>query len=136
MNRKERIKHDHAHRKPGVALSQIEVGELMRAWIENVYASRLTIDLRYKLHEWNRPVRALLAQRNRAASDAMWADDYLRARELMMKNGLPDYVTSPFQGPGRELRKNRKEMQANTLTRSLVKVDAQKRNGTHWQTVK
>jgi hypothetical protein len=119
-----------------VSLSPIEVGELMRAWIENVYSSRLTPALAQKLHESWRPVRALLAQRNRNASEAMWADDYLRAREILLASGLPDFLPSNVSEPRRAVRQNQKAMQAQTLTRAVLKSESQQHSGSHWQTVK
>ena len=107
----------------------------MRAWMENVYVSRLTPELFRKMDERRKPVRAMLAQRNRDASEAMWNDDYLRARELLLANGLPDWILLDNEAR-RKTARNRKEMQANALSTSVLKIEAQKYNGTHWNTVK
>lgn len=118
-----------------IKLTPIEVGEIMRAWMENVNVSRLTPELSRKMDERRRPVRAMLAQRNRKASEAMWNDDYLRARELLLANGLPDWILLDNEA-ARKTARNRKEMQANALSTSVLKIEAQKYNGTHWSTVK
>lgn len=119
-----------------IKLEPTEVGELLRAWMEDVLILRLTSSLAAKFGPPHQPVRAALAQRNRKASDALWADDYLAARDILVRHGLCDDFVSPLNEPRTATRKNQKEMQALTLGRRANVVERQKINGTHWSTVK
>lgn len=119
-----------------IRLEAIEVGEIMRAWMENVSVERLTPELSKKLNESSRPVRAMLAQRNRKASDAMWDDDYMTARAELLANGLPDWVQTQAVEIRRMARKNQKRMQARGLGNAISARLMQQGNGTHWGTVK
>jgi hypothetical protein len=119
-----------------IRLEAIEVGEIMRAWMEDVSVDRLTPDLAKKINEVRRPVRAMLAQRNRKASDAMWDDDYMTARSELLANGLPDWVQTQVVEIRRMARKNQKRMQARGLGNAISTRLMQQGNGTHWGTVK
>lgn len=119
-----------------IRLEAIEVGEIMRAWMEDVWVDRLTPDLAKKINEARRPVRAMLAQRNRKASDAMWDDDYMTARAELLANGLPDWVQTQVVEIRRMARKNQKRMQARGLGNAISTRLMQQGNGTHWGTVK
>jgi hypothetical protein len=121
---------------PAVKLEPAEAGELLRGWMDDTKLCRLTPTLAHKFGWVTRPVRAALAERNRRASDALWADDYLMAREILLRDGLCDSFVSAKTEVSREVRKNRKQMQARTLERTVATVEMQKINGTHWGTVK
>lgn len=121
---------------PVVKLEPVEVGELLRAWMEDAKVARMSAPLCDSFGPYSQPVRAALAERNRRASDALWADDYLAARDILVRDGLCDSFASGNTEARRELRKNRKEMRALTLGRSAAKVARQKARGTHWGTVK
>lgn len=117
-------------------LESAEVGELLRAWMEDVCVSRMTRTLSDKFGLRTQPVRAALAERNRRASDALWADDYLAARDILLRDGLCDSFESANTAQRKEVRKTQKKMRALTLGRGVDKVERQKINGTHWGTVK
>lgn len=119
-----------------VKLEPAEVGELLRAWMEDAKLWRLTSTLADKFGPRSQPVRAALAERNRRASDALWADDYLAARETLLRDGLCDSFVSANTEARREIRRNQKHMRARTLERTVAKVEMQKIKGTHWGTVK
>lgn len=122
--------------RPIVKLEPVEVGELLRAWMEDAKVARMSAPLCDSFGPYSQPVRAALAERNRRASDALWADDYLAARDILVRDGLCDSFASANTEARRQVRDNRKRMQALTVGRRANVVERQKSNNTHWGTVK
>jgi hypothetical protein len=121
-------------------LTSKQAGALMSAWMADVRVSRLDDETQAALGDGRvhfvQRVRVMLAERNKLASDAMWDDDLLKARELLMKHGLLDKRPSLSKSVYDAEAYSRKRAARDRLQRDVERVYATQMRGTHWGTVK
>ncbi len=119
-------------------LTPAEAGELMSAWMSDLRCSRLSAGIEEVAGHltYFQYVRSMLSERNKLASDALWDDDFLQARALLLKHGLNDNR----QYGGADARKSAKNAiksaQRNSLQKKIAQDYSQRVNGTHWSVIK
>jgi hypothetical protein len=78
----------------------------------------------------------MLSERNKLASDALWDDDFLKARALLLKHGLKDRRQSGSADAKKSAKSAMRSAQREALQRKIAKDYSQRVNGTHWSVIK
>jgi hypothetical protein len=126
-----------AKNAPRIDLAPEEVGEIMRGWLDHCRVGRLSASLADKMKfPFRSPIRALLDQRAPAAAQALWNDDFLRARELLLRHGLAPSGAGPLHGMRAQVGRNERLLRGMRIASGIGREYQQRSDGTHWKTVK